>query len=377
MNYITLAALLATTYAYAGTATTPATPTAQAAWGDNLWKNAILWEDPESYWFQKVRAILRYHANYAYVQEDDLGGAGDFETRRLRFGINTEFLQQFEFRNEWNSTGWDDDDFDPQISNIDTLYLSWKPSNAFNWTIGKHKSPITQEFRWSSNELETIERTVATQSFIAIERHWGTSFRGELGRWSYITGIWAGSFEGEYNESFDSDAAKFFLASVSYDFGAKDQAWQKALLNLQYVYTTATTDIAPRFDNILSLNFEGKHGPWGISTDHLLGWGEKNAYGMYIQPSYFLTKQLQLVTRYSFGDGDADTFSNRARYEQLVTASGAGDHYQSFYAGLNYYIYGHKLKLMAGAEYLNLKDSARNGGAFKGWTALTGLVFWF
>jgi len=64
------------------------------------------------------------------------------------------------------------------------------------------------------------------------------------------------------------------------------------------------------------------------------------------------------------------------RYEQEVT-SGSGDQYQAFYAGLNYYIYGYKLKLMAGAEYARMKDSADDGGDYKGWSYLAGVRFYF
>jgi phosphate-selective porin OprO and OprP len=378
-----LAALITTASAGTPAAKQPATVTPaapEASWGDAIWKHAVLWEDQDAYWFQKIRIIARYHTNYAWTQDDVSGReATDWETRRLRFGYNVEFLKQFEFRNEWNSIGWDDDEFDPEISNVDTLFLSWKPSMAFNITVGKHKSPVTQEFRWSSNEMETIERTIATKSFMPIERHWGVSVWGEIGRWAYHTGLWAGSFEGDYNISFDADGPTFFFSALGYDFGGQDQAWQKAFLQLQYVHSSEPTNIAPKFDNIISLNFEEKKGPWGFNTDHLIGFGDRNAYGMYLQPSYFFTDKWQIVTRYSYGSGDTDSFQQRNRYEGLVTAGAgaSGDQYQSFYTGLNYYLYGHKLKLMAGAEYTNMKDSSRKGGAFDGWTALTGLVFWF
>ena len=46
------------------------------------------------------------------------------------------------------------------------------------------------------------------------------------------------------------------------------------------------------------------------------------------------------------------------------------------YAGLNYYIYGHRLKLMAGAEYSKL-DGGSDGGAYEGWTAFSGIRMFF
>jgi len=42
------------------------------------------------------------------------------------------------------------------------------------------------------------------------------------------------------------------------------------------------------------------------------------------------------------------------------------------YAGLSYLIFGDRSKLMTGAEYSAMRDDAHDGGAFNGWTFLTG-----
>jgi len=56
----------------------------------------------------------------------------------------------------------------------------------------------------------------------------------------------------------------------------------------------------------------------------------------------------------------------------LRTSDAKGNTYASAYAGLNYYIYGHKLKLMNGVEYSHL-----GGGDYDGYTFLSGLRFSF
>lgn len=54
-----------------------------------------------------------------------------------------------------------------------------------------------------------------------------------------------------------------------------------------------------------------------------------------------------------------------------------GDEYNEVYLGLNYYFYGHKLKLQTGWNYSWMCDSAKNGGKFDGWGWTTGLrVSW-
>ena len=342
---------------------------------EELWSHAVIYEDKGNPYLQKVRLIGRYHTNWTSVDSDQ-GDRTDWETRRLRLGINAEFLEQFEIRNEWNVTGLDDDIWDPKVDNIDTLFLSWKPSSSFNLTAGKHKAPLTQEFRSSSNELLTIERTVLTQSFTAIERHWGISARGEEGNWSWLTGVWAGNFREEYNAWFDSSGPAFSLSSLGYDFGKDGGSWEKALLTIQYAKTESQDAITPKFDNIISLNFEGVSGPWTLYSDLLTGWGDRELTGFQVMPGYFLTKELQAVARYQYGAGDENTLPLRNRYERLV-ATGAGDEAHSFYGGLNYYLHGHRAKLMVGAEYLDMEDRAADGGEFNGWTAIAGAVVWF
>lgn len=51
---------------------------------------------------------------------------------------------------------------------------------------------------------------------------------------------------------------------------------------------------------------------------------------------------------------------------------GFGDRYQAIYAGHTYLIFGDRLKVMTGAEYSVMHNSARDGGEFDGWTYLAG-----
>ena len=96
-------------------------------------------------------------------------------------------------------------------------------------------------------------------------------------------------------------------------------------------------------------------------------------------PSYYIANGLQLVGRFQLANSDAGNgITVPSRYERLSKLpSGAnndekGNTYASAYMGLNYYIYGHKLKLMNGIEYSHM-----GGGDYDGYTAMTGLRFSF
>jgi phosphate-selective porin OprO/OprP len=98
-------------------------------------------------------------------------------------------------------------------------------------------------------------------------------------------------------------------------------------------------------------------------------------FGLTIEPSWVLVNELfgnndplQFVLRYQYATSSRDNgLVLQRRYEQKVT-QGEGDHYQAIYTGLNYFLYGHKLKLMAGGEYSHMKDDANDGGEYRGWT---------
>ena len=79
-----------------------------------------------------------------------------------------------------------------------------------------------------------------------------------------------------------------------------------------------------------------------------------DAFGINIQPGYFLTEKLQLATRYQLAVADAENgLQPQRRYERSAGLNN-GELYQAGYAGLNYYIAGHRIKLMNGIEYANM-----------------------
>jgi phosphate-selective porin OprO/OprP len=56
--------------------------------------------------------------------------------------------------------------------------------------------------------------------------------------------------------------------------------------------------------------------------------------------------------------------------------SGNGETYHAGYLGANYYLYGHKLKLMTGVEFSHM-DGGSDGGDFDGVTGLAGVrIYW-
>ncbi len=334
-----------------------------------VWDALNLHEGEDS----QLRLVGRLHLDN-YVLRSDVGDASDFVARRARLGAKGR-LGKFEAHVEA--------EFDLEggqlYSRLTDAYVAWKFSDAARVGLGKQSVKFTLDGATSSNELITIDRSnVANNFWFPDEYVPGVSFSGKSGKWSYNSGVFSG---GRKNREFgEFDAGTFVLASIGRDLGAA-LGFGKALLRADYVYNEpdAGSDFTRSFENIGALVFILDSERWGFSGDLVAGdgfRGQSDAVGGTATPWLKLTDDLQLVGRYTYLKSEEANGVRLGRYENVVS-SGRGDLYEELYGGLNYYIYGHKLKLQTGLTFADLSDSAGDGGAFDGWTWTTALrVSW-
>ena len=98
--------------------------------------------------------------------------------------------------------------------------------------------------------------------------------------------------------------------------------------------------------------------------------GQRDLWAAMLMPYFNATDKLQLVTRYTLVDSDGLNGISLNTYENRVV-NRAGDRYNEGYAGVNYFFYGHRLKVQTGMQYADMRDRADDGGAYAGlsWTA--------
>jgi phosphate-selective porin OprO/OprP len=142
------------------------------------------------------------------------------------------------------------------------------------------------------------------------------------------------------------------------------------------------------YDHILSLWHQGQAGPFGLGVELVGGHGiegHKSVLGVTVLPTYALGKNLlrkgdalEAALRYQYAISDGDNgLKLQKRYEQEVVPRGLGNAYHAVYLGLNYLIFGDRLKLMNGLEYSLMKNSALGHDSFNGWTFMTGVRLYF
>jgi phosphate-selective porin OprO/OprP len=113
----------------------------------------------------------------------------------------------------------------------------------------------------------------------------------------------------------------------------------------------------------------------------VLGIGSKdvaNLYGIIILPTYRLTERIELVLRYQYLVSDAsDGVQLQRRYERRAPElpTSWGNNYQALYAGVNYYLYRNRMKLMAGLEYSHMDLGTSN--SYNQITLFSGFRVWF
>jgi len=373
---------------------------------DQAWSAFTLYKDENNPILQEFSLQGRYQAQWAAgessTEDYEQAGKGEFigseiESRRARLGFKSKWFQN------WKLEGQIDVDADLEDNTGDTtfykdiydLYLTYAPSEALNVSVGKTKVKFGREQEISSKEILTIERSgLSNQLFPGELTGVWVSGKGIAEHWLYEAGVYGADRVREFS-NFDNGTV--FLGKIGYDYSSQ-AGLDSAVVSLHYMHNTEpgnqysstswSGSSSPSFTDSIALTNDIIQGRWGLTTDILYGFGfsgnatQNNApkaidqgdvFGINIIPSYFIADGLQLVGRLQLATGDKpDSLKSPGRYDEASLLPEAGDakgnSLVSTYLGVNYYIYGHKLKLMNGVEYTHL-----GGGDYDGTTFYSGL----
>jgi phosphate-selective porin len=327
-------------------------------------------------------------------------GAGKdrFRLRRARINISGDFAEQFDFKLEGDFSSSDTtitvrDAAGKTLASNSTrtgftatdIFINWHQLPEFNIKVGQYKAPFGLEQLTPDTLLYTIERSQVT-SALTPERQvgvqvWGKPLANILPAQKDRLTYWAGIFNGNGRNVSVNDNNEFMyvgrLEAVALKAKLFNQdAWLKVGADGLYSRDDTGTTIS-QVGN-LRVNADGS-----LSSFALTSPDERTAYGLdaslhvgpfdligeyinetvrprtvlnvapkfnrftadgyYIQGSYFiLPKKLQFVTKYeSFNPGQVKD-----------------DDLQSITAGVNYYIHGDDIKLLA--DYIHTWSDFRD-----------------
>ncbi len=378
---------------------------------DKIWSAFTLYKDENNPILQEFSLQGRFQAQYAGGDSstDDYHDAGkgeyiggsDIEIRRAHIGFKSKWFQNWKFDGQIvvDSDFQDELGDDTFYRDLYDLFITYAPSDAFNLAFGKREVTFGREYDISSKEILTFERSGLSNLLFPgnLTGVW-TSGKGIGGHWLYELGAYGNDRRREFSH-FDEGA--IILAKIGYDY-SHQAGLDSAIVSLHYMHNSDpgiqfmtegyTGSASPVFTDSISLSNDIVQGRFGLTTDILFGLGfegqayqktktvsinQPDVFGISIIPSYFIADGLQLVGRFQFaGSNGPNGLKPPGRYEEasLLPSKGdvKGNSYISTYLGLNYYIYGHKLKLMTGAEYTQM-----GGGDYSGTTFYSGLRAYF
>lgn len=337
---------------------------------ERLWSHAQLHEGADGSIVESIVLSGRFQVDQTNVDSGD-ADFSDMDLRRFRFGAKLGFSGNITFHAEA--------DFDPSggelgYQRLTDTYVSWNPSDSFALTVGKQGAAFTMDGQTSSKEVLAIDRSnLANNVWFPEEYISGITAGGEKSGFVYEFGVFS---SGSRDRGFGgSSGGEFTLATLGYDFAEAMDADQ-ALLRVNYVDNepdARNTSTRP-LREVLSVNFAFESGRFGIRSDvsGAQGYlGQSDIWGLMVMPYLNLSKELQIVTRYTYLDSDDPNGIRFARYEREV-AAGRGDEYSEIYIGVNFFLYGHKLKLQSGLQYADMADRAADGGVYTGLSWTTG-----
>ena len=350
----------------------PAAEKKQPSIYDKIWGRVTNWYDnKENPVVQRVLFTGRYHDDFALVRADQ-GDTDERNVRRMRLGPRITLFRNFLFHTEVEVNPQEREPFYVRLTDA---YVAWSRNPVLTITVGKHSVPFTQEGATSSRELLTIDRSnLANNIWFGQEYMPGLSVSGRKNAWTYRGSVYS---SGAANREFgEFNGGIFTLAVLGYDF-AKKLGVREAIVTGNYLYQQPDVNntFTRRYQHITSINFRLDDGRWGARGDVSTGvgyLGQQDIWSFMLMPFFNATDKLQFVGRYTFVDSDGNNGVSLPTYENRV-ARGSGDEYSEGYLGVNYYFYGHRLKLQSGVEFGKMQDRANDGGAYSGTSWVTGL----
>jgi phosphate-selective porin OprO/OprP len=329
-------------------------------------------------------------SDYKDAGNDETVWGNDIEARRARFGFKSKWFQSWKFEGQINVDvdGMDNTGDDTFYKDIYDLYVTYAPSDAMNISAGKTKVKFSREQEISSKEILTIERSLLSNTLFPGELTgiWANG-KGIADHWLYEVGVYGNDRQREFTDLSGDNRGTLFLAKIGYDY-AEQSGLDTAVASVHFMNNSEpnykeptppdyTTGTSPNFKTSWAFTNDITQGRFGLTTEAMLASGDgsqSDVMGLTLIPSYYIGEGLQLVGRLQVATSeDPDDLRVPSRYERLVAGDDKkGNTYASAYVGLNYYIYGHKLKLMNGLEYSHM-----GGGDYDGYTLMSGLRFSF
>ncbi len=331
-----------------------AKPVAEQSLKERFENLGLIYQDKNAKGLQELWLLGRYHGHY-----HDTSGVGrsdsGLESRRTRLGFQARMYDHLTVHAQAISGS----DFEPTYNGFTELWVRWEFNPALQLTVGQQKHRFTHDRNVSSRYMSFMERSMFT-NMMGLDYTPAVTLSGRVGKLDYYAGVFSNQAGTDMWEAFtELHSGWSGLAAVTYDLGqlggADTATFYGSLLHSEA--RTGATNLT-RFDDAASVALILTEGPAALVTEVTAGFGgtRGDAIGLNLQPSLFLTDKLELVTRYQLASASQTGGLRSQRRYESVAGLPNGEHYQATYLGLNYYLAGHRIKLLTGMEHARMNN---------------------
>ena len=331
-----------------------AKPVAEQSLKERFENLGLIYQDKNAQGLQELWLLGRYHGHY-----HDTSGVGrsdsGLESRRTRLGFQARMYDHLTVHAQAISGS----DFEPAYNGFTELWVRWEFNPALQLTVGQQKHRFTHDRNVSSRYMSFMERSMFT-NMMGLDYTPAVTLSGRVGKLDYYAGVFSNQAGTDMWEAFtELHSGWSGLAAVTYDLGqlggADTATFYGSLLHSEA--RTGATNLT-RFDDAASVALILTEGPAALVTEVTAGFGgtRGDAIGLNLQPSLFLTDKLELVTRYQLASASQTGGLRSQRRYESVAGLPNGEHYQATYLGLNYYLAGHRIKLLTGMEHARMNN---------------------
>jgi len=354
----------------------------------------VLYENPENPWLRSVSLMAQLQLQYAHgsANTGKFGTADwpdnlswrDAEVRRFRLGLRGKLAGDLSF---FSLADLHPDFSDGVYKRAPEAYFTWTHSDALAVSAGKVELKFNREQEYASSQFPAFERTAVGNMLYGGELTGVWACGKNIGNgWLYSLGLFNNDRQDEWPKF--QGAGAIIVSKIGYDYTG-DTAFGLAQVKLEWLHNTkpgyrnsSSNPASPLYSNAFSLSNEFKLDRLGFTAEILRAEGAKgrsDVTAISTMTRFLFTEKLEFINVMELaGSPGADGISIPARYEALSPGlqSGTGDRWFAGYAGLNYHIDGHSVKLMSGVKYSHM-SGLPNGGSFDGWSWLAGLRMFF
>jgi len=317
---------------------------------------------------QELWLLGRYQGQYHWT-EANTGQDDGYETRRFRLGAQAKMLKKLTLHAQMVSGS----NIDPFYDGFTELWAQWAFSPELALTIGQQKNRFTHDRNVSSRYLNYLERGMLTNMF-NVDYTPSITLQGKVDAVTYYSGFFTNATGRDIGEAFvEFDSGWSHITQIYYDLG-KRIGMDNVTLYGSYIHSDYDQNATNMnyFENGVSGAAIVHKGKFALVHEITGGLGNENgnATGINLQPSYFLNRRWQVISRYQLaGSNGQEGLTPQLRYEQPAGFE-PGDRYQAGYLGLAYYVAKHRLKLLNGIEYANMSGQ-------EAWTTSFMVRFYF